>query len=94
MITVTVRELKDKLAEYLRRVKAGESILVTERGKTVAVISTTRSAVEEYDRLRAHEAAAAESRFNEALERIHSTVAKAGLKPGVVKEAVRKSRRS
>jgi len=36
MITVTVRELKDKLAEYLRRVKAGESILVTERGKTVA----------------------------------------------------------
>jgi prevent-host-death family protein len=47
MITVTVGELKNKLGEYLYRVKAGESILITERGKPVAVISTARSAVDE-----------------------------------------------
>ena len=39
MATVAVRELKNKLSEYLRRVKAGERLVVTERGRPVAVIS-------------------------------------------------------
>lgn len=34
-ITVGTRELKNRLSEYLRRVKAGETIVVTERGKPV-----------------------------------------------------------
>lgn len=35
---VGARELKSKLAEYLRRVKAGETIIVTEHGKTIGQI--------------------------------------------------------
>jgi len=36
MITVGVRELKNRLSEYLRLVRAGEEILVTDRGEVVA----------------------------------------------------------
>ena len=39
MTTVGVRELRDRLSEYLRRVKAGERFTVTERGRPVAVLS-------------------------------------------------------
>jgi prevent-host-death family protein len=35
-ITVGVRELKTHLSEYLKRVKAGEGVFITERGKVVA----------------------------------------------------------
>jgi prevent-host-death family protein len=36
MKTVGVRNLKNKLSEYLRHVRLGESILVTDRGEVVA----------------------------------------------------------
>jgi prevent-host-death family protein len=36
MKTVGIRELKNKLSEYLRRVRLGESLLVTDRGEVVA----------------------------------------------------------
>lgn len=36
--SVGTRELKNKLSEYLRRVKAGETIIVTEHGKPVGQI--------------------------------------------------------
>jgi antitoxin (DNA-binding transcriptional repressor) of toxin-antitoxin stability system len=39
MITVGIREIKNRLSEYLRKAKAGERIVVTERGKPVAVIT-------------------------------------------------------
>ncbi len=39
MITVGIRQLRDRLSYYLRRVKAGERLVVTERGKSVAVLS-------------------------------------------------------
>jgi prevent-host-death family protein len=38
MESVGVRDLKASLSAYLRRVKAGETILVTERGQPVARI--------------------------------------------------------
>lgn len=39
METVTgVRDLKNKLSHYLREVKKGRSIVITERGKIVATI--------------------------------------------------------
>ncbi len=39
METVTgVRDLKNKLSHYLREVKKGRSIMITERGKIVATI--------------------------------------------------------
>jgi antitoxin (DNA-binding transcriptional repressor) of toxin-antitoxin stability system len=38
MKAVGIRELKDRLSEYLRLVKNGEEILVTDRGDVVAEI--------------------------------------------------------
>jgi len=39
MKTVGVRELKNRLSEYLRQVRAGESLLVTDRGEVVAELT-------------------------------------------------------
>jgi prevent-host-death family protein len=36
MKSVGVRELKNRLSEYLRSVRLGESVLVTDRGEVVA----------------------------------------------------------
>jgi len=44
---VGTRELKAKLSEYLRRVKAGETIIVTERGKTIAQIVPVKPSLEQ-----------------------------------------------
>jgi prevent-host-death family protein len=35
---VGVRELKAQLSEYLRRVKAGETVIITERGRPIGGI--------------------------------------------------------
>jgi prevent-host-death family protein len=40
---VGTRELKNRLSEYLRRVKAGETIIITERGKPVGQIMPVQS---------------------------------------------------
>jgi prevent-host-death family protein len=39
MATVSVRELKNRLSEHLRRLEEGETITVTRRGKPVALIT-------------------------------------------------------
>ena len=39
MKTVGVRELKNRLSEYIRHVRAGESVLVTDRGEVVAELA-------------------------------------------------------
>jgi len=36
MKTVGLRELKNRLSEYVREVRAGETVLVTDRGEVVA----------------------------------------------------------
>ena len=41
MKTASVSKLKASLSEYLRRVKAGEEILVTERGRPIAKLTPT-----------------------------------------------------
>jgi prevent-host-death family protein len=38
MNTVGVRELKNKLSHYLRDVKKGKPIAITERGKSIAIL--------------------------------------------------------
>jgi prevent-host-death family protein len=38
MATVGVRELKNRLTQYLRRAKQGGEVVVTERGRPIAVI--------------------------------------------------------
>lgn len=42
---VGTRELKSKLSEYMRRVKAGETIIVTERGKTIGQITPVKPTI-------------------------------------------------
>jgi prevent-host-death family protein len=42
LTTAGVRDLKNNLSQYLREVKKGRSIRVTERGKIVATIIPTR----------------------------------------------------
>ncbi len=44
---VGTRELKSKLSEYLRRVKAGETIIVTEHGKTIGQIIPVKPTLDE-----------------------------------------------
>ena len=39
MKTVGVRELKNRLSEYIRHVRAGESVMVTDRGDVVAELT-------------------------------------------------------
>ena len=39
MPTVGIRELRDRLSEYLRRAAVGERVIVTDRGRPVAIIS-------------------------------------------------------
>lgn len=39
MNAVSVRDLKNRLSEYLRRVQAGHAVLVTDRGRPVAKLS-------------------------------------------------------
>ena len=39
MKTVGIRELKNRLSQYLRRVRAGEAVLVTDRGQVVAELT-------------------------------------------------------
>lgn len=38
MSTVGIKELKNRLTQYLRRTKNGQEIVVTERGKPIALI--------------------------------------------------------
>ena len=44
MTTVGVKRLKDHLSEYLRRVRDGEAILITDRGSPVAMLQPTGAA--------------------------------------------------
>ena len=39
MVKIGVREFKGRLSQYLRRVKTGERLAITERGKTIALLS-------------------------------------------------------
>jgi prevent-host-death family protein len=42
MDTVSVRELKENLSRYLKRVKSGERIIVTDRKKEIAILLPRR----------------------------------------------------
>ncbi|MBI5649497.1 MAG: type II toxin-antitoxin system prevent-host-death family antitoxin [Chloroflexi bacterium] len=45
--TVGIRELKEQLARYIRHVKAGNTLIITERGKPVGRIVPVKSSVED-----------------------------------------------
>jgi len=44
--TVGIRELKTHLSRHLKRVQAGERLLVTERGRSIATISPVEPSVD------------------------------------------------
>ena len=46
-MTVGVRELKSQLSKYLRQVKAGRTIVITEHGKTVGRIVPAEMSLED-----------------------------------------------
>ncbi len=46
-VTVGTRDLKNNLSQYLRRVKAGETIIITERGKAIGQIMPAPITLEE-----------------------------------------------
>jgi prevent-host-death family protein len=52
MSSIGIRELRQRASEYLRRVEAGETIEVTNRGRPVALLSPIPDAAP-LDRLRA-----------------------------------------
>lgn len=39
MVSVSISELKAKLSEHVRRVKGGQQVVVTDRGRPVAVLA-------------------------------------------------------
>ncbi|HLE43486.1 MAG TPA: type II toxin-antitoxin system prevent-host-death family antitoxin [Methylomirabilota bacterium] len=44
MSTVGVKQLKNRLTQYLRRAKQGEEVVVTDRGKPIVLIQRIESA--------------------------------------------------
>lgn len=44
MSAVGIKELKNRLTQYLRRIKEGEEVIVTERGKPIALIQPIQAA--------------------------------------------------
>lgn len=52
MVRIGIRELRQKASEYLRRVEAGETIEVTDRGRPIALL-TPIPEVPPIERLRA-----------------------------------------
>lgn len=57
MVTVRISELKNRLSEYLRRVRAGETVVVLDRTRPVARIEPIKGAEAEDARIARLEAA-------------------------------------
>jgi prevent-host-death family protein len=45
-VTVGIRELKAQLSKYVKQVKAGETVVITERGKPIGRIVPTEPSLE------------------------------------------------
>lgn len=50
-VTVGVRELRENLRAYLQRVKAGEDVIITERGRPIARLTHTGAARDRFEEL-------------------------------------------
>jgi prevent-host-death family protein len=88
---VAIEEARRTLGKLVLEVASSrQPVIIARRNSERAVLL----GYEEYERLRSQEAQMAEIRFHEALKRIHSAVARAGVRPEDVKEAIRKVRRS
>jgi prevent-host-death family protein len=50
MLSIGIKELKAKLSEYVRAARAGETVLVTDRGEVVAALGPAADRVREIGR--------------------------------------------
>jgi prevent-host-death family protein len=88
--TIPVEEARRKLGQLIVEVASSkEPVIIARRNSEKAVLMNYN----EYERLQAQEARAAEERFESALQRIHAAVREARVKPQAVKSAIRKARR-
>ena len=46
-MNVAVRDLKNRLSEYLRRVQSGEEVVITSRGRPIAQLGPLRPVISE-----------------------------------------------
>lgn len=77
--SVGIRELRQNLSVYLRRVKQGETLAVTERGHTVARLVPSGPGVDRYSELAARFGASVPSAtLEEVVARIDAPGAPAG----------------
>ncbi len=49
VVTVGIRQLKNRLSEYLRLVRAGELVLITDRGQVIAKLAPAVESTRESD---------------------------------------------
>jgi prevent-host-death family protein len=88
MVRVGVRELRQNLSVYLRRVAAGETFEVTERGHPVARLMPLEQHMTAYDRL------VAEGAITRATLRVDDLPPPVKLRPGeiTISEALEEQR--
>jgi len=88
MDRVGVRELRQNLSVYLRRVRAGQTLEVTERGRPVARLMPLEQHMTAYNRL------VADGKITPATARIDELQAPVKLRPGelTISEALEEQR--
>ena len=84
MESVSARDLKNHTGEILSRVRTGASMVVTNRGKAVALLSPPTASPAEGEPVRG---------FEEAWADLQATLAATEPEPATWQEAVRRSRR-
>jgi prevent-host-death family protein len=77
-IKAGIRELKSRLSAYLRMVKSGQTVIITERGKVIGYLSPAAPSLEE--RMQALETAGLLRRAKGKLPPYEPKVANPGLK--------------
>lgn len=87
---VGVRELRQNLSKYLRRVKDGETLDVSERGQIVARLVPTTSGRGRYSELAARFGASVP---RESLEEVLASIETPGLPAGATDAALAEGRR-
>jgi prevent-host-death family protein len=91
--TVGVRELRQNLSRYLERVKAGEGLVVTERGRVVARLIPAGANADRYAALAQRFAATIPvGRLEDVAARLQAPGAPAGTTDAYLAESRRESR--
>jgi prevent-host-death family protein len=91
--SVGVRELRQNLSRYLERVKAGEGLVVTERGRVVARLIPAGASADRYaDLAQRFGATVPVTRLEDVAARLEAPGAPAGTTDAYLAESRRESR--